>query len=292
MELFDKDTLTNEDKKLDLKKKLTGDKIYMEMEDLEKLFEELGQTDSFFVKTIKSYSDEDYKNVHPFLVSTLEENFKSEQFKKEILLQFGQNDIGAIHEMNTFLTEDVLLRVMDSPAFSKEKKELIAKALINPLLETEAILTDAFMSKNPINVEIKIDENGTLPTYAHPTDAGADLYASEDIDLQPNSFGNLVQTNISVATPIGYECRVSLRSGIAKKTKLRLSNGIGVVDTNYRGKVGILLDNFDDKVYSVKKGERLAQIVFAKVSYANFIEVDELDETDRGEGGFGSTGKN
>ena len=92
MELFDKDTLSNEDKRLDLKKKLTGEKIYMEMEDLEKLFEELGQKGSFFIETIKSYSDEDYKNVHPFLVSTLEENFKSEQFRKEILLQFGQNE--------------------------------------------------------------------------------------------------------------------------------------------------------------------------------------------------------
>jgi dUTP pyrophosphatase len=146
------------------------------------------------------------------------------------------------------------------------------------------------MSKLEIEIQ-KINPEAKLPAYAHRGDAGVDLYSVVDRVLQPGERA-LIPTGLKMAIPEGYEGQVRPKSGLALKHGVTVLNTPGTVDAPYRGEVGVILINLDPKTpYEVKKGEKVAQMVFAKVKYAEFAERDELAATARGEGGFGSTGK-
>jgi dUTP pyrophosphatase len=146
------------------------------------------------------------------------------------------------------------------------------------------------MSKLEIQVQ-KIKPEAKVPAYAHAGDAGVDLYSTVDHTLQPGERF-LVPTGLKMAIPEGYEGQVRPKSGLALKHGISVLNTPGTVDAPYRGEVGVILINLDTKTpYEVKKGEKVAQMVFAKVKYAEFLETAELTETTRGAGGFGSTGK-
>jgi len=108
--------------------------------------------------------------------------------------------------------------------------------------------------------------------------------------IPANSFGNLVKLGIICRPSEDHGYYILLRSSTGKNTKLRLSNHIGLIDLNYRGEIGALIDNFDDKDYVIKTGERLVQLVFPNAKPFNVELVNEIDETDRGSNGFGSTG--
>jgi dUTP pyrophosphatase len=130
-----------------------------------------------------------------------------------------------------------------------------------------------------------------VPKYAHEGDAGVDLYSIEDCTLKPGERA-LVATGLKMAIPPGYEGQVRPKSGLALKHGITLLNTPGTVDAPYRGEVGVIVINHDPReTYEIRKGEKIAQMVFNKVEYAVFAEVKELDATTRGEGGFGSTGK-
>lgn len=134
----------------------------------------------------------------------------------------------------------------------------------------------------------KLDPNAIIPTRANPTDAGADLYALEDIRIQPNTR-ELVRTGISLEVPESYYARIAPRSGLAYK------NGIdvlaGVVDSSYRGEVGVILLNTDtQKIFNIRAGDRIAQLIIEAHYNMTIREVDSLSDTTRGDGGFGSTG--
>lgn len=129
-----------------------------------------------------------------------------------------------------------------------------------------------------------------LPRYAHAGDAGMDLYAAESITLQPFERA-LIATGIAVAIPEGYAGFVQPRSGLAIKQGLSLVNTPGLIDSHYRGEIKVIAINLDATTpIEVQRGDRIAQFVIQKVEQADVIAVDELDETMRGEGGFGSTG--
>jgi len=137
----------------------------------------------------------------------------------------------------------------------------------------------------------KITPEAKVPAYAHEGDAGVDLYSTIDHVLQPGARA-LIPTGIKMAIPHGYEGQVRPKSGLALKHGLTVLNTPGTVDAPYRGEVGVILINLDPKTpYEVKKGEKVAQMVFNKVEYAAFKEAAELEATTRGAGGFGSTGK-
>jgi dUTP pyrophosphatase len=168
---------------------------------------------------------------------------------------------------------------------------------------------------NEIPVEIKLlNDEAKVPVYARPGDAGFDLIAMEDVYIHPGAT-EIVPTGLAVAIPEGFELQVRPRSGVSAKTFLRVANAPGTVDSGYRGEVGVIIDNtapiMDGMVphvytidgekenidvlvppltYKIRKGDRIAQGVIAPVYRAVFQEVDELDETERGAGGFGSTG--
>lgn len=136
----------------------------------------------------------------------------------------------------------------------------------------------------------KLHENAVIPSYAHLTDAGADLVSVEDVHLQPGQRA-LIATGIAIALPQGFVGLVHPRSGLAVKNGIALVNAPGTIDAGYRGEIKVCLINLDP-VQSVElpAGSRIAQLVIQRVEFANFIEVKQLDESDRGAGGFGSTG--
>ena len=143
-----------------------------------------------------------------------------------------------------------------------------------------------------VNVK-KLRENAVIPTYGSEFAAGADLYACLDADLTINPAETvLVPTGIALEVPVGYAGLIYARSGIASKRGLAPANKVGVVDADYRGEVMVALHNHSNIPQTIGKDERIAQMVIAPFLAVNFNEVEELEETVRGAGGFGSTGKN
>ncbi|NVK28130.1 MAG: dUTP diphosphatase [Flavobacteriia bacterium] len=130
------------------------------------------------------------------------------------------------------------------------------------------------------------------PQYATPLSAGLDLRANLDsaIDLNPGSY-TLVKTGLFMELPAGYEAQVRPRSGLAFKHGITVLNSPGTIDADYRGEVGVLLINHGSEPFRIEDGERIAQLVIAKHEQVTWEEVPTLEESDRGSGGFGSTGK-
>ncbi len=135
------------------------------------------------------------------------------------------------------------------------------------------------------------NKNIPLPKYSTEGSAGMDIHASvsEDTEIKPGSTA-LVPTGLAIALPQGYECQVRSRSGLAAKHGIFALNAPGTIDSDYRGEIKVILSNFGKESYFIKPGERIAQLVIAKYEQINWLEVDSLDETVRGSGGFGSTG--
>ena len=136
----------------------------------------------------------------------------------------------------------------------------------------------------------RLDPDLPLPAYAHPGDAGADLVASSDITLKPGERG-LVGTGIAIALQDGYAAFVHPRSGLAAKHGVSLVNTPGTVDAGYRGEIKVCLINHDPHAeVTLRRGDRIAQLVIQQVEKARFVEVTSLPGSARGEGGHGSTG--
>ena len=142
-------------------------------------------------------------------------------------------------------------------------------------------------------VKIQVVNRGhqQLPAYATPQSAGMDLRAnlSEPITLHPMER-RLIPTGLHIALPEGYEAQVRPRSGLALKHGLTVLNTPGTIDADYRGEIGVVLINLSQEDFVIKDGERIAQMVIARCEQGELISVDVLDETERGEGGYGHTG--
>ena len=135
----------------------------------------------------------------------------------------------------------------------------------------------------------KVHPDAVLPSYAHPSDAGMDVRSVEGLTIAPGKRA-LVHTGLVMLLPPKYEAQVRPRSGLALKSGVTVLNTPGTIDSGYRGEVGVILANFGDADFPVKKGDKIAQIVIAPVTQPEIVETDFIDETDRGTGGFGSTG--
>lgn len=136
----------------------------------------------------------------------------------------------------------------------------------------------------------KLDNDAVIPTYAKPGDAGADLYSISDLVLAPGERA-LVRTGIAIALPNGYVGLVHPRSGLGLKNGISVVNTPGTIDAGYRGEIGVVLINHDlHESFQVKKGDRIAQLVIQKVENADFKLVNQLPESERATGGYGSTG--
>ena len=145
---------------------------------------------------------------------------------------------------------------------------------------------------NVVELPIKLlDESLEMPTYAYPGDAGLDLRSAESFILKPFER-KTVPCGIALAIPQGFAGLVIPRSGLASKHGISIVNAPGLIDANYRGEIKVVLINLDSEAtFAVQRGDRIAQLVFAPVARVAWDETDALDETERGEGGFGSTGQ-
>jgi dUTP pyrophosphatase len=144
-----------------------------------------------------------------------------------------------------------------------------------------------------IDIELKRLPHGEglpLPGYASGGAAGLDVFAAESLTLEPGAR-HAVATGFAIAIPEGYEVQVRPRSGLALKHGITCLNTPGTIDSDYRGEVKVILANLGSEPFAVVRGERIAQLVPAPVTHASFREVETLDDTGRGAGGFGSTGR-
>ena len=147
------------------------------------------------------------------------------------------------------------------------------------------------MDKVIVRVQI-VTDGARLPVYGSRCAAGADFCAclgNESLVIEPHKWA-LVPTGIAIALPEGYEAQVRPRSGLAAKKGITVLNAPGTVDSDYRGEVKVILINHSDEPFTIKDGDRIAQMVIARHENACFEVVESLDETERGAGGFGSTG--
>ena len=145
-----------------------------------------------------------------------------------------------------------------------------------------------------IDMQIKIinKSNNPLPKYQTELSAGMDLYANLEESIHLKSLERkLIPTGLFIELPAGFEAQIRPRSGLAIKNGITVLNSPGTIDADYRGEIGVILVNLSSEEFSVNNGDRIAQMVIAKHENPTWIEVEKLNETDRGEGGFGSTQK-
>ena len=152
------------------------------------------------------------------------------------------------------------------------------------------------MSEQPeITIHVQVEPEGEgleLPAYATPGAAGMDLRAAiDDETVIPPGGRELVTTGIHIAVPHGYEAQVRPRSGLAVRHGIAVLNSPGTIDSDYRGTVAVILANLGDEDFVLKRGDRIAQLVIAPVARAELVQADRLEESERGAGGFGHTGR-
>lgn len=150
------------------------------------------------------------------------------------------------------------------------------------------------MSHEPVALPIKVLPNGEglpLPAYATQGAAAMDIYAaiSEDVTLQPLER-KIIPAGFALAIPQGYEVQIRARSGLSAKSGITVINGVGTIDSDYRGELGAAMVNLSNEAFTITRGMRIAQMVLARHEFAALQPVAELAETERGSGGFGSTG--
>lgn len=147
-------------------------------------------------------------------------------------------------------------------------------------------------SPSEVPVPLKVLPHGeglALPGYATEGAAGMDVVSAEDVTIAPGAR-HAVATGLAMAIPPGFEVQVRPRSGLALKHGITVANAPGTIDSDYRGELKVILVNLGDAHFAIRRGDRVAQLVLAPVTRASWLSVDELDDTVRGEGGFGSTG--
>lgn len=184
--------------------------------------------------------------------------------------------------------EMAISEIRKDDELSEDKKDFLITILDKSALQIYDLVSNP-AKRVPIKI-MKTHNNAIIPKYANIGDAGMDIYAIEETTIEPKTTV-IIPTGLRMAIPIGYEIQIRPRSGMSSKTKIRVANSIGTIDSGYRGDIGIIFDNIGDTPYKINIGDRIAQMVLNEVPVAEFQLVDELDETSRGNGGFGSTGK-
>lgn len=237
-------------------------------------------------KAIQDLPDESVELILP----QIEEEFKKlvneqdlvNKTKTEFLQQgYTIADIKAMKESYDNIAEDYFKIVKPTSPKGRYISALVGvyKDILDKIAE------EGFSRTVNIKV-VKETEDAILPQYAHFGDAGADLFANEEVEIQPNEV-KIVPTGLRIEIPDGYEIQVRPRSGMTVKTNIITQ--LGTVDSCYRGPLGVMMYNHGNEVYTVHKGDKIAQAVLAPTYHGNFLVTDSLSETDRGEGGFGST---
>jgi dUTP pyrophosphatase len=283
--------------------------------ELEKALEEIGKispADGGFeeIAVLLALPDESFVMLAPIFLKELEKNYHNVNDQMTMVQAMNLAGMRAEDARTEFINicKNIDEQLGDSLSFPKRDflKQMLGLTY-NALAEAEGI------AKKTILIPIEYcHEDAKMPTYAHLTDSGMDVYALEDITIAPGET-KLVPTGLKVAIPSGYELQVRPKSGRCLKTKLRIANTPGTIDAGYRDEIGIIVDNIEPFIkeakmdengrlyevafgssYTIGKGEKFAQLVLCEVPKAVFYEVEKVSEiaNDGRNGGFGSTGVN
>lgn len=258
------------------------------------LFESAGNKETLevFIDFL-NMPDEQFDSIWPMYKQSFIDLTKSEKFQEEqrqALAAVPGVTMEAIQEEKEYYGS-LLNSLIQTDEVSESKKEFLSIMFGSMADIHEQLLVSG---RTQIEVKItKLNPDAVIPQYAHPTDAGADVAAVEEVTIQPGET-KIVKTGIAVAIPPGYEIQMRPRSGLSVKSKLRIPNTPGTIDTEYRGEIGVPLWNAGDTPYTIEKGMKIAQMLIAPTPMIKWNEVatvEELGTTSRGEGGFGSTDK-
>lgn len=254
---------------------------------LKKTLTEMPGTDQTMGQLIQllELPDNQFNAVYPKMKKELEKAFGSNAVRKEILAQLALSPVENLQgELEG--VEKMIAEINQDDSLSANKKDILTGILSQSASLISSVVK---IPRELIDVKVqKIHEDAIIPEYAHVADAGADICAIEDIAVKPHTTV-LVRTGLKVAIPTGYEIQIRPRSGMSLKTTMRVANTPGTIDAGYRGEVCVIMENTGNLTYNISKGDRVAQMVIMPVPMINWIETNELDNTDRGEGGFGST---
>ena len=255
--------------------------------------------------SILSMNDDEFDIMAPIFTNSFQQQLNHVN-DKLVLIQALQLQgvkyedlLSALDEISNLSIEDLNI--------SQKKFDFILQLLgyiVNAYGEVEGT------SKRIVQIPTeRVNEEVKFPFYATDGAAGADVYALEDVEIGPGET-KIISTGLKMEIPYGYAVLVQMRSGLAAKTKLRLANSVGLIDSDYRGEIGIILENIEPKIkdlvldeegratgieygrsYSIGKGERIAQLRLVEVPKMAFLEVEKVSETERNIGGYGSTGR-
>ena len=229
------------------------------------------------------------------ILSTIENNFSSIITKQSINQIIKNFEDQALTKAEAFDSVSTLKETLKEMLYGEQQFVGNKKILLDTVLNRVFSIFDGAANKYhsyaielPMTVDVK--EGAKVPTYAHETDAAADIYAMDKTILPPHTYGNKLRTGIKIQLPEGWQALILPRSSIGAKTPLRLSNSVGLIDSGYRGELGVLYDNTSDEPYTVNAGDRIAQLLVMPSYRFQAKVVDILADSDRGEGGFGSSG--
>ena len=236
---------------------------------------------------ILSLPDDIFDAAYPDIKESIPSIYQNQGIQKEILTVLMENPDFDIDEEITAI-EEMIGEIWKEDSLSDNKKEML-ELIIRDSTEMAFDFAKNPRERIPVKIQL-IHENAKVPVYAHNSDAGADIYLPEDVTIPPHKTV-IVKTGFKIAVPLGYEVQVRPRSGLSAKTPLRVANAPGTIDANYRGEVGVIIENTGNLTQNLKAGDKIAQLLIAPTPMIKWEQVDELNETDRGSGGFGSTDK-
>lgn len=276
------------------------------IEEIEHINPELGGFEE--IAALLSMPEEQFAIIAPVFLAELEKSFNNINDKLTMVQAMNLAGVKAEDARKEYLAICEQIDVQMANDLSAQKRDFLKRMLgmsYNAVNEAEGI------AKRHILIPIEYCRpDAKMPTYAHLTDAGMDIYLTEDVTIHPGETV-LIPTGIKVAIPLGYELQVRPKSGRSLKSKLRIANTPGTIDAGYRDEIGIIADNIDPvirhadmdengRLYNVlwgsditlSKGEKIAQLVLSEVPKAVFYEVESVStiENDGRKGGFGSTG--
>ena len=275
----------------------------------------LDETLAAFAELI-SQPDEVFDQLAPIILQEVVKSFDDKALCQKLVEEFDAEYINQdIDEVKEKQVEAIKQAFSE---YSENKVDFLVRLVT---ISFNIYKREKSNEKGSITIPIELSEMAQIPTYFYDGDSGMDVRAIEDIDIAPGET-KLINTGIRVAIPKGYEIQVRAKSGRSLKTKLRMGNSIGTIDSNYRGSIGIIAENIEPKIKDIDykaiwdyelgaidylkiksitygssihiaKGEKIAQLVLCKVEKANFVQVDNINDIPsdgRADGGFGSTG--
>lgn len=249
------------------------------------------------IDSIKGLTDIDDENLTDDMMKTILDGVE-QQFSTELVQQSINQIVNNMEDQGLSKAEaqaaikalsDTMKEMIYSEVSYTGNKKLLVDTIMNKMFSIFNAAAEKYHSY-AIELPIQLEDGAQVPTYAHDSDAAADMYAMEDVEIPAHFKGMPVKTGVHIQLPEGWVAFILPRSSIGAKTPLRLSNSAGVIDSGYRGEVRALYDNIGEEPYQIHKGDRIAQILVMPSYRFKANVVDSLEDSDRGEAGFGSTG--